>query len=76
MTPVNFEEIDVMLKCFSFEIVIISRYYIHKVKWNGKIPNFEHFKIDVKTYLETISKSKNLKAMKTKQLFDKYKLFL
>jgi len=40
----NVKKIDVMLKCSSFEgeknilfifdlIVIISRYYIHKVKW-------------------------------------------
>jgi len=49
-------------------IVIISCYYIHKVKWNVKIPTFEHFKIDVNVYLETIPKSKNLKAIKTNYL--------
>lgn len=36
---------------------------------------FEQFKID-KTYLETISKSKNLKAIQTKYLFMLHCIFL
>ena len=47
MIPVNFEEVDVILKCFSFDgdknllfifdlIIMIACYYIHKVKWNEK----------------------------------------
>lgn len=60
------------IKCFSLDGD--KKCTIHEVKWNGK--NFEQFKIDVKIYLQTISKSKNLKGMKTIQLFKRYKVFL
>lgn len=69
-------EADVMLRCFSLEgdkhlvfnlyfIIIFSWHYIRKFECIRKINMFEHCKTDIKMNLETLSKSKKLKAIRT-----------
>lgn len=48
---------------------MFAHYYNHKVKRLEKLPMFEQFKTDIKIYLETLSKNKNVqyKAVQTMQ---------
>ncbi len=56
-------------------LLLLAKFHIHRSKFTHQNPLFIVFKKEVQQYIQTISSSKNLKALKTVNLLHLFKLF-
>ncbi len=56
-------------------LLLLAKFHIHRSKVTHQNPLFIVFKKEVQQYIQTISSSKNLKALKTVNLLHLFKLF-
>ncbi len=56
-------------------LLLLAKFHIHRSKFTHQKPLFIVFKKEVQQYIQTISSSKNLKALKTVNLLHLFNLF-
>ncbi len=56
-------------------LLLLAKFHIHRSKFTHQNPLFIILKKEVQQYIQTISSSKNLKALKTVNLFGLFNLF-
>uniref|UniRef100_A0A3B3BAV7 Reverse transcriptase domain-containing protein n=1 Tax=Oryzias melastigma TaxID=30732 RepID=A0A3B3BAV7_ORYME len=55
-------------------LILLTKHYIHKTKFNNKAPNFLDLSARIRLYMQSISPSTNKKAIKTCHLTQLYNL--